>query len=65
MMGVAKTAAFHEAGKPPGALLQQYLTLFKLSADSRCLGHRSPGFGAVYRARRQELNLLNQYQDDY
>ena len=52
------------SGKLQGALLQQFFTLFKLSAESRYLGHRSPGLGALYRAWPHESNLVKQYPDD-
>ena len=46
------------------ALLQQYLTLFKLGAESRHLGHRPPGLSVLYSAWRHESNLVKQYPDN-
>ena len=42
-----RNASFREAAR---ALLQQYLTLFKLEEASRCLRHRPPGLSALYSA---------------
>ena len=46
------------------ALLQQYLTLFKLGPGSRHLGHRPPGLSVLYSAWRHESNLVKQYPDN-
>ena len=46
------------------ALLQQYLTLFKLGAVSRRLGHGPPGLSVLYSAWRHESNLVKQYPDN-